>query len=192
MPETMVLRDGGTLFYDASFLDRTLADTLFERLLRETPWKQEVGRGRPFPRLTAWYAEPGISYRYSGVTHHGEGWTPLLREIRERVEAAAAAEFNSLLLNRYRGGRDSIGLHADDEPELGTNPVVASVSLGTVRTFLLKHRATRAKRSLPLAHGSLLVMGGTCQHHWMHGVPKTDEEVGERINLTFRKIIPPR
>jgi alkylated DNA repair dioxygenase AlkB len=123
------------------------------------------------------------------VTHHGSGWTPELEAVKRRVEEAAGAEFNSLLLNLYRDGRDSIGFHADAEPELGTNPVVGSISLGAVREFVMRHKATREKRSLRLAHGSLLVMGGTCQHHWLHGVPKTEDEIGERINLTFRKIL---
>ena len=124
------------------------------------------------------------------MTHVGPGWTPTLLDAKRHVEAAAGAAFNSVLLNRYRGGRDSIGMHADDEPELGVNPVVASVSLGAVRTFVLRHRKSREKIALPLAHGSLLVMGGTCQRHWLHGVPKTEQPVGERINLTWRRIDP--
>src|SRR5262249_9159354 len=130
----------------------------------------------------------GVSYSYSGVTHHGSGWTPELLDVRRRVEEAAGTEFNSLLLNLYRGGGDSMGFHTDAEPELGPNPVGASVSLRTVRKFVLRHRSTGETHSFLLAHGSLLVMGGTCQHFWLHGVPKTDQEVGERINLTFRKI----
>jgi alkylated DNA repair dioxygenase AlkB len=186
--EMTALSDGGTLLYDAGFFAPDVADALFDTLCRETAWKQEVGRGRPFPRLTAWYADDGLIYRYSGVTHVGNGWTPTLSTIKQHIEAAAAASFNSVLLNRYRSGRDSIGMHADDEPELGVDPVVASVSLGSVRTFVLKHRASGAKHTMALAHGSLLVMGGTCQHHWLHGLPKTELAIGERINLTFRRI----
>jgi alkylated DNA repair dioxygenase AlkB len=185
------LRDGGMLLYDAAFIGRDEADALFDVLCLETAWKQEAGRGRPFPRLSAWHADDGLIYRYSGVTHVGNGWTLALSNVKQRIEDAAASVFNSVLLNRYRSGRDSMGMHADDEPELGVNPVVASVSLGSVRTFVLKHRASGEKIVIPLAHGSLLVMGGTCQHHWMHGVPKTDAAVGERINLTFRKIETP-
>jgi alkylated DNA repair dioxygenase AlkB len=188
MNQPTSLRDGGTVWYIEAFLDQNEADVLVKRLLEETPWKQEVGRGRPFPRLTAWFADPGLEYRYSGVTHQGHGWTTVLLEIKRRIEMAVGTEFNSLLLNRYRDGRDSIGFHADDEPELGTNPVIGSLSLGAVRNFILKHKTSREKRAFALAHGSLLVMGGTCQRFWVHGVPKTDEEVGERINLTFRRI----
>jgi alkylated DNA repair dioxygenase AlkB len=189
--ETTALADGGTLLYDAAFFGRDEADALFDTLCRETAWKQEVGRGRPFPRLTAWYADDGLVYRYSGVTHVGNGWTPTLSSIKRRIEEGSAATFNSVLLNRYRTGRDSIGMHADDEPELGVNPVVASISLGGVRTFVLRHRASGARLGMALAHGSLLVMGGTCQHHWIHGVPKTEAAVGERLNLTWRRILVP-
>jgi alkylated DNA repair dioxygenase AlkB len=189
MAETSALRDGGTLYYDAAFIPLAEADTLFETLCREVAWGQEVGHGRPFPRLTAWCADDGVTYRYSGVTHVGSGWITPIADIKRRVESAAGAPFNSALLNRYRSGHDSIGMHADDEPELGVNPVVASVSLGCVRTFVLRHKRSREKIALALAHGSLLVMAGTCQHHWLHGVPKTEAPVGERINLTFRRIL---
>ncbi len=189
MRETTALRDGGTLIYDATFFAPSEADALFTTLCNETAWQQEMGRGRPFPRLTAWHADAGVIYRYSGVTHVGAGWTPTLLDIKRRIEEAAGTTFNSVLLNRYRSGKDSIGLHADDEPELGANPVIASVSLGAVRTFILKHRASGEKRTLALAHGSLLVMAGTCQHHWLHGIPKTEQAVGERINLTWRTIL---
>jgi alkylated DNA repair dioxygenase AlkB len=188
MADHLPLRDGGTLLYDESFLDPKAADTLFAELRSATPWKQEVGRGHPFPRLTAWYADPGLTYSYSGVTHHPVEWTPALRDVKRRVEEASEAEFNSLLLNLYRTGKDSMGFHADAEPELGVNPVIASVSLGAVRQFILKHKTVNEKLVFRLAPGSLLVMGGSCQHHWIHAVPKTQQLVGERINLTFRRI----
>jgi alkylated DNA repair dioxygenase AlkB len=184
------LRDGGLLRYEEGFFDRHQADRLSQTLRATVSWRQEVSRGKPFPRLTAWYADPGLNYSYSGVTHQPEPWTPELQEIRRRVEAACGADFNSLLLNYYRGGQDSIGFHADDEPELGRNPVIASVSFGTVRDFVLKHKKTRQKLTFPLANGSLLIMAGTCQHFWIHSIPKRAGEIGERINLTFRKIIP--
>ena len=143
----------------------------------------------PFPRLTAWYADAGLTYRYSGVTHHALEWTPTLQEIRRDAEATAHASFNSVLLNFYRDGQDSIGYHADDEPELGVNPVIASISLGSVRQFVLKHKKSGEKLKFDLAPGTLLIMGGTCQHHWVHALPKTKSLVGERINLTFRNIV---
>jgi alkylated DNA repair dioxygenase AlkB len=182
--------DGGTIFYHESFYAQEKAAALFERIRAETPWVQERSRMGPFPRMTAWYADAGLTYSYSGVTHHAIEWTPTLLEIRREVEAAANAPFNSLLLNLYRDGQDSIGYHTDAEPELGVNPVIASISLGAVRQFVLKHIKTGAKHKFDLAAGSLLLMGGTCQHHWVHGVPKTKAAVGPRINLTFRDIVP--
>ncbi len=188
MVERTNLRDGGTLFYDDAFYPAAQADELFARIHAETLWRQERGRMAPFPRLTAWYADAGLTYTYSGVTHQALPWTLTLMDVRRQVEAIAETSFNSLLLNLYRDGHDSIGSHSDAEPELGTNPVIASISLGSVRQFVLKHRDSGDKRTYALAHGSLLLMGGTCQHHWRHGVPKTKAEVGPRINLTFRNI----
>src|SRR5262249_30129881 len=132
---------------------------------------------------------PGIVYQYSGVTHQGLEWTPELLEVKRGVEAIAETPFNSLLVNLYRDGRDSLSYHADNERELGPNPVVASVSLGAVRKFVLQHAGSKETLSFLLAPGSLLIMGGTCQHYWRHAVPKTKAVVGERINLTFRRIL---
>jgi alkylated DNA repair dioxygenase AlkB len=181
--------DGGTIFYHEAFYAKAKADALWKRIRAETPWTQERSRMGPFPRLTAWYADTGLTYSYSGVTHQAIEWTPTLMEVRREVEAAAETPFNSLLLNFYRDGQDSIGYHTDAEPELGVNPVIASISLGAVRQFVLKHIRTGTKLKYDLAPGSLLVMGGTCQHHWVHGVPKTKAVVGPRINLTFRNIL---
>jgi len=183
------LADGGTVDYRPHFFDPEEADRILHFLKQGIPWAQEVSTfGRPFPRLTQYYSDPGVSYSYSGVTHRSLPWTPVLADIRRRVEEAAQARFNSLLLNYYRDGQDSIGYHSDAEPELGQNPVVPSLSFGGVRTFVLRHNKSREKRTFDLAHGSLLLMGGTLQHHWQHAVPKTARTVGERINLTFRDI----
>jgi alkylated DNA repair dioxygenase AlkB len=186
------LADGGTIVFTPHFLAPDEADRLFEALKQAVPWRQEkTSWGNPFPRLTAWYADPGLTYSYSGVTHHALAWTAELSAVRRRVEEPARAPFNSLLLNYYRDGQDSIGFHSDAEPELGTNPVVPSVSLGATRTFVLKHDRTGERRTFELTHGSLLLMGGTLQHHWKHALPKAKGEVGERINLTFRNILRP-
>jgi alkylated DNA repair dioxygenase AlkB len=183
------LRDDGWLLYDPAFLTVGEADSLFD-LLRDTiAWKQEGPPGRQFPRLTAWYADAGVTYSYSGVTHQASPWTTELLAVKQRAESAAQCSWNSLLLNFYRDGRDSIGFHADDEPELGTNPVIGSISLGALRRFILRHPESGEKREFQLPHGSLLVMGGASQHHWRHGVPKTKRPVGPRINLTFRRIL---
>jgi alkylated DNA repair dioxygenase AlkB len=185
------IADGGLLLYHPHFLPPGDADELFATLKHDTPWKQEVASfGRPLPRLTAYYADPGVAYRYSGVEHPALPWPEYLGELRRRVEERAGAPFNSLLLNFYRDGSDSIGYHSDAEPELGLNPVVPSISLGSTRRFLLKHVSTNELLTFDLTHGSLLIMGGTTQHHWRHSVPKTKTPVGECINLTFRDVTP--
>jgi alkylated DNA repair dioxygenase AlkB len=188
MLQRIPLRDDGWLLYDEAFFATLEADALFTRLRDTVPWEQSGRPGRPFPRLTAWYADTGLTYSYSGVTHYAVTWTLELLAIKRRAQAAAETTWNSLLLNSYRNGLDSIGFHADDEPELGMNPVIGSISLGAERKFVLKHPASGEKLEFNLPNGSLLVMGGASQHHWRHGVPKTKKPVGPRINLTFRRI----
>lgn len=192
MAEWRDIRDGGRLLYDPGYYAPAEADAFFAWLRSDVPWRQEVAHGNPLPRLNAWFADDGLRYSYSGLSHVGSGWLPDLASAKEKVEAASAATFNSLLLNRYRNGQDSIGFHTDAEPELGVNPVVATVSFGSERDFLLRHRQTKELLTCRVGHGSLLVMAGTSQHHWLHAVPKTDEPVGERISLTFRLILSPR
>jgi alkylated DNA repair dioxygenase AlkB len=172
-----------------------VADRLFDALRIGITWEREevliFGERRAVPRLVAWHGEPGATYTYSGTRHEPRPWTADLEEIRRRVEQLTGHAFNSVLLNRYRSGRDGMGWHSDDEPELGPDPVIASVSLGATRRFRLRHRRNRAEPvSLLLEHGSLLLMAGATQRHWLHAVPKTATTVGERINLTFRRVMP--
>jgi len=169
------------------------ADRLFRELLTSIGWQQEeiliFGQRRPVPRLVAWYGDPDTAYTYSGTPHEPLPWTSTLHAIKSRVEALTCHSFNSVLLNRYRNGRDGMGWHADDERELGQDPPIASVSFGESRRFLLRHRRQRASRcELLLGHGDLLLMAGPTQHHYLHAVPKTARTVGERINLTFRSV----
>jgi alkylated DNA repair dioxygenase AlkB len=187
--ERVPIADGGWLLFDPELFTAEEADALLMRLRDEIDWRQEHIFGRPAPRLNAFIAAPGVVYAYSGITHRGEGWPEWLRPVLERVEAAAGVTFNSILLNFYRSGQDSMGMHTDAEPELGVNPVVATLSFGAEREFVLKHLRTREARRYRLGHGSLLVMGGTSQHHWLHGLPKAEAAVGERISLTFRRIL---
>ena len=158
-------------------------------MLDEIPWQQHditlFGRTVPQPRLLAWIGDG--PYRYSGRTYAPGPWTPTLRAVKARVEATVGQRFDAVLCNRYRDGQDSMGRHSDDEPELG--PVIASVSLGAVRTFVLRHRHEPRVHRLPLAPGSLLVMAGATQRDWTHALPKTARPVGERINLTFRTLV---
>ena len=186
----------GTLTLFEGLLSAADGDRWLEALSRDVPWRQEkialFGRSVDVPRLTAWHGEAGLSYSYSGIAMAPLPWTPDLLEIKRAVETAAGAAFNSVLLNLYRDGRDSVSWHSDDEPELGRQPVIASVSLGATRRFVLKHKTRKDLEpvSLDLGHGSLLIMAGATQRHWAHRIPKTRRAVGPRINLTFRRIDP--
>jgi alkylated DNA repair dioxygenase AlkB len=182
------LTNGGQLTYIESFFTEAVSDLLLQVLLKKTPWKQEkTFYGNTFPRMTAYYADDGVKYSYSGATHESLPWPDYLLEVKKRVQKESGFEFNSLLLNHYRDGRDSIGWHSDNEKELGVNPVIASISLGAERNFQI--RCKEEKQEYILKHGSLLIMGGTMQHHWQHCVPKTTKPKSSRVNLTFRNII---
>lgn len=170
------------------------AASLFARIVAETAWRQDRIRTPAgwiaLPRLTAWQGEPDAVYVYSGIRNVPQPWSPAVAELREAVDAVCGARFNSVLLNRYRSGSDSMGWHADDERELGAEPVIASVSLGATRRFDLRHNATGIVRSFRLTSGSLLVMRGQTQALWRHRVPKEAGVTGERVNLTFRIVAP--
>ena len=170
---------------------------LLDALIEATPWRSETirlfGKTHRQPRLIAWYADDGLTYSYSGSRLVATPWTSLLERVRKAVEAACGWRFNSVLLNYYRDHRDSMGMHSDDEPELGPNPVIASLSLGDARRFVMKHRQRKdlAPVRLDLASGSLLLMAGETQHHWKHGINKRARPCGPRVNLTFRSIQTP-
>ncbi len=174
------------------------ADGWLRTLLEEVPWKQEsitvYGRRHPMPRLTCWMADPGCGYRYSGLENAIEPWTPLTAAIRRRVGEAAMQEFNSLLLNLYRDGRDAMGWHADDEAELDPDAPIASLSLGASRTlrFRPRRRGTAPTVAVELGHGDLLLMDPPTQRHWQHGLPRRLKVDTPRLNLTFRVVrVPP-
>ncbi len=182
-----------TLRFEPNFLSPTEADRLYEVLRESVPWRHDeiriFGKTYPQPRLTALFADNGRSYSYSGITMEPAPFTQELKSLKAQVEQRSGHRFTTCLLNLYRDGKDSNGWHADDEKELGPNPVIASVSLGHTRAFHLKHRSRKSLRyRMMLSHGSLLVMEGTMQHHWLHQIPKTRKAVGPRINLTFRNI----
>ncbi len=186
------LPEAEIVFYPA-FLELSEGDRLLAELMQTIAWRHEAitlyGRSQLQPRLTAWYGDAGKFYRYSGLTMHPTPWTPLLLDLKEKVEAVSGVRFNSVLLNLYRDGNDSMGWHSDDEPELGRNPVIGSLSLGGTRRFLLRHQREPAqKQELALTSGSFLLMRGTTQHNWQHQVPKTKRRVAPRVNLTFRVI----
>jgi alkylated DNA repair dioxygenase AlkB len=165
-------------------------DAVMARLVAETDWRAESvtlwGKSMLQPRLTAWHGDVG--YRYSGLTLAPQPWTALLSAIRAAVETATGRRFNSVLLNYYRNERDSMGMHSDDEAELGPAPAIASVSYGATRSFILRHKRSRRTLKLDLPAGSLLLMAGATQANWTHGINKQTRPCGPRINLTFRFI----
>jgi len=187
----ITLKDGELVYYP-QFFSLQEATACMQTLMEKIAWQQErmkmYGKEVLFPRLMAWYGDAGSTYAFSGNTYTPQAWTEELLHIKERIEPEAGVCFNSVLLNRYRYGKDSMGWHADDEPELGRNPVIASFNLGATRRFMLRHQQAGLKYELELQHGSLLIMKGALQHHWQHQVPKTTKVSGERINLTFRVI----
>jgi alkylated DNA repair dioxygenase AlkB len=186
----------GDMTYIAGWLGPDDADRLFDDVLATSAWRQEhirmYGREVPVPRITAWHADPGRTYAYSGIAHEPAPWTPALTEVRELADEACGVRFNSVLVNRYRDGRDGVAWHSDDEPELGPAPMIGSVSLGATRRFQVRRRADPADRhDIELEHGSLVVMRAGSQATWEHQLPKTAKPIGQRINLTFRTIINP-
>lgn len=189
MPLTMP--DSDIVHFPALY-SHSEADALFEQLIQQVQWQQEkiklYGQVHDVPRLTAWYGDPAKSYTYSGITAYALEWIEPLLEIKCRIERVSDFTFNSVLINRYRNGSDSVSWHADDEPELGENPVIGSVSFGETRQFQMKHKSLDEKRKISLEHGSFLLMKGCTQHHWLHQIPKSKRALDERINLTFRKI----
>jgi alkylated DNA repair dioxygenase AlkB len=191
---SIALNGGGLAVLHEGWIGAEEADAHLAGLIVETPWASRTiriaGREVREPRLTAWYGDSEAEYTYSGITLQPHPWTPRLAELRARVQTAAASVFNSVLLNYYRDERDSMGLHADKEPELGTNPTIASLSFGASRRFILKPvRVEGEIIELQLTSGSLVVMSGTTQHSWKHGVPKERTPTGARVNLTFRYVV---
>jgi len=178
-------------------LPALLGGSLLAALQAEVPWKQEAitlyGRRHPLPRLTCWMADPGCGYRYSGLSNVIEPWSPATAELRLALEQLTGWRFNSLLLNRYRDGRDAMGWHADDEPELDPAAPIASLSLGAARDFRLRPRPRPASApgkpfNLELAHGDLLLMEPPTQLWWQHALPRRLRLQQERLNLTFRVV----
>lgn len=194
-PEDKIIFDlpDAEILYYPSFFDADEANAIFKELLNTIPWQQDAikvyGKTHPQPRLTALFGNDGKSYSYSNLTMQPHPWNILLQKIKFKIEEVIEANFSSVLLNLYRDGKDSNGWHADDEKELGQNPIIASVSFGAERYFHLKHKSdNNLKQKILLENGSLLVMKGTTQHHWLHQIPKIAKPIAPRINLTFRII----
>jgi alkylated DNA repair dioxygenase AlkB len=184
--------NNGQYIYLPNYFSKSVSDSFLKLLKENVFWKQEsmnmYGKKVNFPRLTAWYGDNDKPYSFSGITLQPHPWNSEILEIKRKIEPQAKVIFNSVLLNLYRNGNDSISWHTDAEPELGLNPIIASVNFGETRKFQLRHKITGEKKEIDLVHGSLLIMQGELQHFWQHQVPKTSKVVGERINLTFRVI----
>jgi alkylated DNA repair dioxygenase AlkB len=191
--ERLDLPDADVTFYPR-FFSKDESNRLLDELNGTTRWRQETIEAEdasiPLPRLTAWYGDPDRTYTYSGITMQPQPWTETLIEIKTRIEGVSPIAFNSVLMNLYRDGRDAVGWHSDDEPELGRDPVIGSVSFGGTRTFRLRPKSKRAGPGveLELTHGSYLLMQGSTQRFYKHQVPRTEAVVEPRINLTFRRI----
>jgi alkylated DNA repair dioxygenase AlkB len=191
-PIVLNLPDAEIIYYP-HFFDKKEADAIFAQLTNDIPWQQDdirvFGKIHTQPRLTALFGNEGKPYSYSNIKMQPHPWSSLLQKIKSLVESVSDTNFTTVLLNQYRDGKDSNGWHADNEKELGTNPIIASVSFGAERIFQLKHNLISGlKQNILLEHGSLLVMKGTTQHFWKHQIPKTAKPIGSRINLTFRVI----
>jgi alkylated DNA repair dioxygenase AlkB len=189
----LTIIENGEYIFLPNYYNKAESDLYLSKLKDNIEWKQEsmnmYGKQLNFPRLTAWYGDNDKPYSFSGIKLSPQPWNQELLEIKNKIETEALVNFNSVLLNRYRNGNDSISWHTDAEKELGKNPVIASVNFGATRKFQLRHIQTKEKLEIELTHGSLLIMQGELQHFWQHQVPKTTQNVAERINLTFRVII---
>ncbi|WP_233710214.1 alpha-ketoglutarate-dependent dioxygenase AlkB family protein [Pseudomaricurvus albidus] len=195
VPQRIELPDGELTLYPHWITDKQVA-ALFDQLEQQVPWEQSTiqmyGRPVQIPRLNAWFGDEGCDYQYSGYQLPLHPWLAPLTELRQRLHQELGITTNSVLVNLYRNGQDSVGWHSDDEPELGRDPVIASISLGGERRFSLKHRRHKSVKPLHLSlpSGSLLVMSGQTQHHWHHCLPKMQSMTEPRINLTFRQVFP--
>lgn len=184
--------ENGEYIFLPNYFKKIESDFYLNKLKNNIDWNQEsmnmYGKQLNFPRLTAWYGDNDKPYSFSGIKLNPQPWNEELLDIKNKIQPIALVNFNSVLLNRYRNGNDSISWHTDAEKELGKNPIIASVNFGATRKFQLRHIHTKEKLEIELTHGSLLIMLGELQHFWQHQVPKTSKQVDERINLTFRVI----
>lgn len=179
--------------YYPNFIENQKANSYLKYLKENVPWQQDnikvFGKTYAQPRLTALYGTNGKPYSYANIVMNPHPFTPELLELKTAIESTVKVNFTTCLLNLYRDGKDSNGWHSDDESELGTNPVIASISLGEERFFHLRHKNDKSlKQKVILKHGSLLLMKGETQHFWQHQIPKTAKQIKERINLTFRVV----
>jgi len=180
---------GAKICFVAHFLGPEDATRLFELLVSRPEWSRREFMGRPIPRSEIYMGDPGTNYTYSRRTYTPLPWIPEVDTVRQRIQHATGEQFNSVLMNLYRDGNDSVGAHSDAEREYGRNPVIASLSLGAARLFRMRQINGDGRWEMMLRHGDLLVMAGETQHNWRHEIPKDPTWNQPRINLTFRRII---
>ncbi len=184
--------DGSALLIP-KFLAPEQTGLLFDQIMTETPWEnpEMVMFGKKYPQagFSTWFTNTGVGYTYSGITRKPHHMTPTLEHVLELCAQASGSSYNSVLVNLYRDGNDSVSWHSDNEEINGSEPVIASVSLGATRRFDLRHKESGETVRVDLEDGSLLVMSGLSQHCWVHQIAKTKSKVGPRINLTFRRIV---
>ena len=191
--------DNAILYLFPNFIKAGQASLLFQHLEKAIAWRQDhimmYGNALPLPRLQAWYGDQRQKYTYSGIHLTSQNWLPVLDKMKTSLNQQCSeilnqpVEFNAMLANLYRNQQDSVAWHSDDEPELGQQPVIASVSLGASREFKMKHQVSGEKLTIPLTSGSLLIMAGDTQQYWQHAILKSKKSMAPRINLTFRHII---
>lgn len=190
--ENLLPYDGDVVYY-GQILSLQDSQHYYNNLMESIPWQHDeaiiYGKRIITKRKVAWYGNTNYSYTYSNTTKEALLWTPALAELKTRVEEVCGHTFNSCLLNLYHDGNEGMAWHSDDEKALGLNTVIASLSLGAVRKFSFKHKKTAEKREIILDNGSLLLMQGSTQTHWLHSLPKTVKVQQSRINLTFRTIV---
>ncbi|MGB3724164.1 MAG: alpha-ketoglutarate-dependent dioxygenase AlkB [Glaciecola sp.] len=179
--------------YFPNWLTHSHASDLLAYFIAHLQWQQPslqlYGKTHKIPRLQAWYGDPNTEYEYSKLKMTPLPWEPRLLKLKQACEQVSGVMFNSVLANYYRNGNDSMGMHADNEPELGATPVIASVSLGQARRFTFKHITNKETQRIQLEHGSLLIMKGNTQQHWQHGLNKSRTQQGPRVNFTFRWVM---
>lgn len=193
-PAENLLPHDGAAHYFGPILPAVEASRFFELLMQTIPWERDevvlFGKHIITARKVAWFADSDITYTYSGTTKHARQWTPELSALKSAVESRAGVPFNSCLLNLYHSGSEGMGWHSDDEHSLVAQSAIGSMSFGAERKFCFKHKRSAQGVSVVLEHGSLLVMQGTTQSHWLHCVPKSKRVTAPRINLTFRCMRP--
>ena len=189
--EEILPYDKSAILYENALGDLNDSE-IFDELFKNIPWESKIikmyGKENPQPRLVAWFGDLGRSYSYSNITMDINPWTPRLKELKEICEEKSGTSFNSLLLNLYRDGNDKVAWHSDNEPELGKEPCIASLSLGATRRFKFRHREDKNVLERSLDSGSLVVMSGLSQKKWEHEIPLEKKVKNPRINLTFRKV----